>query len=263
MTEEHSRRTAIVTGASSGIGAATAKLLAARGYNVAVTYRENRDGANEAAEQCIALGAEALALQGDVAEDADCRVLAEAVAERWGRIDALVNNAGFTRFVDARDLEALQAEDFMRSFAVNVVGVYQMTRAVRPYMIANGAGAVVNVSSQAGATGTGSSIAYAAAKGAVNTMTLSLARALAPEIRVNCVAPGLTDTRWNRDGLGDEVYERVLEKYQDTVPLRRADEAGQIADAIVWLIAGADMVTGQILTVDSGMHLGFAPLLAR
>ena len=188
---------------------------------------------------------------------------AEAAVARWGRIDALVNSAGMTRFVDARDLEALAADDFMQSFAVNVVGVFQMTRAVRPHMVAGGGGSVVNVSSQAGATGTGSSIAYAAAKGAVNTMTLSLARVLAPEIRVNCVAPGLTDTRWNRDGLGDEVYEKVLARYRDTVALKSAAEADQIADAIVWLIAGAESVTGQILTVDSGMHLGFAPLLAR
>ena len=259
MTHDLSGRVAIVTGASSGIGAATAGLLAARGCNVAVAYRANRDGAAEV----VALGADALALAGDVAEDADCRALATAAVARWGRIDALVNSAGFTRFVDARDLEALGADDFTQSFAVNVIGVYQMTRAVRPHMIDAGGGAVVNVSSQAGATGTGSSIAYAAAKGAVNTMTLSLARALAPEIRVNCVAPGLTDTRWNRDGLGDEVYEKVLARYRETVPLRRAAEAGQIADAIVWLIAGAELVTGQILTVDSGMHLGFAPLLAR
>jgi 3-oxoacyl-[acyl-carrier protein] reductase len=256
-------RVAIVTGASSGIGAATAGLLAARGCNVAVAYRENRDGAAEVVERCIAAGADAVALAGDVAEDADCRALAQATIERWGRIDALVNSAGYTRFVAAHDLEALGADDFMRSFAVNVVGVYQMTRAARPHMVDAGGGAVVNVSSQAGATGTGSSIAYAAAKGAVNTMTLSLARVLAPEIRVNCVAPGLTDTRWNRDGLGDEVYEKVLAKYRENVPLRRAAEAPQIADAIVWLIAGAEMVTGQILTVDSGMHLGFAPLLAR
>jgi 3-oxoacyl-[acyl-carrier protein] reductase len=130
-------------------------------------------------------------------------------------------------------------------------------------MVASGGGTVVNISSQAGATGTGSSIAYAAAKGAVNTMTLSLARVLAPEIRVNCVAPGLTDTRWNRDGLGDEVYETVLARYRENVPLRRAAEADEVADAVVWLVAGAALVTGQILTVDSGMHLGFAPLLAR
>ena len=214
-------------------------------------------------ERCIAAGADAVALAGDVAEDADCRALASATIERWGRIDALVNSAGYTRFVAAHDLEALGADDFTRSFAVNVTGVFQMTRAARQHMVDAGGGAVVNVSSQAGATGTGSSIAYAAAKGAVNTMTLSLARALAPEIRVNCVAPGLTDTRWNRDGLGDEVYEKVLAKYRENVPLRRAAEAPQIADAIVWLIAGAEMVTGQILTVDSGMHLGFAPLLAR
>ena len=263
MAEDQSGRTAIVTGASSGIGAATARLLAVRGYNVAVAYRENRNGATEVAEQCIANGVEALALQGNVVEDVDCRTIAETVAKRWGRIDALVNSAGFTRFVDARDLEALGADDFMQAFAVNVVGVYQMTRAVRPHMSDLGSGAVVMVSSQAGATGTGSSIAYAAAKGAVNTMTLSRARTLAPEIRVNCVAPGLTDTRWNRNGLGDEVYEKVLAKYQETVPLRRAAEAEEIADAIVWLIVGAELVTGQILTIDSGMHLGFAPLLAR
>ncbi len=261
MAEDLSGRAAIVTGASSGIGAATARLLAGRGCSVAVNYRENRDGAARVVEECIALGADAQALAGDVAEDADCRAIAAAAVARWGRIDALVNSAGMTRFVDARDLEALAADDFMQSFAVNVVGVFQMTRAVRPHMVAGGS--VVNVSSQAGATGTGSSIAYAAAKGAVNTMTLSLARVLAPEIRVNCVAPGLTDTRWNRDGLGDEVYEKVLARYRETVPLRRAAEAGQIADAIVWLIAGAELVTGQILTVDSGMHLGFAPLLAR
>lgn len=263
MAEDLSGKVAIVTGASSGIGAATARGLAAKGCDVAICYRRNRDGAAEVAELCLALGADALALEGDIAEDRDCRRIAAAAVERWGRIDALVNNAGVTRFVDARDLDALNADDFMESFAVNVVGAYQMTRAVRAHMVAAGGGGVVNVSSQAGATGTGSSIAYAAAKGAVNTMTLSLARVLAPEIRVNCVAPGLTDTRWNRDGLGDEVYEKVLAKYTETVALRRAAEADHIADAIVWLIAGAERVTGQILTVDSGMHLGFAPLLAR
>jgi 3-oxoacyl-[acyl-carrier protein] reductase len=263
MTEAGTKRVALITGASSGIGAATAKMLAGRGHDIAVTYRENSDGAAQVVEQCRALGADAFAVRGDVAQDSDCRAMAGAVADRWGRIDALVNNAGFTRFVDARDFEGLSAQDFEQTFAVNVTGVFQMTRAARPHMIENGGGSVVNVSSQAGATGTGSSIAYAAAKGAVNTMTLSLARAMAPEIRVNCVAPGLTDTRWNRDGLGDDVYEKVLAKYRETVALRSPAYAEQIADAIVWLITGAEMVTGQILTVDSGMHLGFAPLLAR
>ena len=127
------------------------------------------------------------------------------MAEHWGRIDALVNSAGFTRFVDARDLEALGADDFMQAFAVNVVGVYQMTRAVQQHMSDLGCGAVVMVSSQAGATGTGSSIAYAAAKGAVNTMTLSLARTLAPEIRVNCVAPGWI-VPWQEDHVGSGSF---------------------------------------------------------
>ncbi len=247
--------TALITGGSSGIGAATALRLAKRGCNIAVTWRENADGAAETVACCKAAGVEAIALKGDVSRDEDCRSMARAVTERWGRLDALVNSAGMTRFVDAFDLEALTAGDFMDSYAVNVLGAFQMSRAAAPTMKAGG-GAIVNVSSYAAANGAGSSIAYTASKGALNTLTLSLARVLAPEIRVNCVAPTLTDTRWNRAGLGDERYEQVLGRFVTDSPLKARLVADHVADAIDWLVAGADRITGEILQISGGAHLG-------
>ena len=248
--------TALITGASSGIGAAVALRLAKRGCNIAVTYRVNADGAEATVKACREAGADAIALQGDVAQDSDCRRLTEDVVGQWGRIDALVNNAGTTRFVDSTDLEELTASDFTDAFAVNVIGAFQMSRAAAPALRKLGAGAVVNVSSYAAANGTGSSIAYTASKGALNTLTLSLARVLAPGIRVNCVAPTLTDTRWNRAGFGDERYEKVLAGFEAAAPLKAKLVADHVADAIEWLVVGADRITGEILQISAGTHLG-------
>jgi len=202
-------------------------------------------------------------VHADVVDDADCRRLAAAALERWGRIDALVNCAGLTRFVDAADLEAVTAEDFQSMVAVNVVAPFQMARAVAPAMKRAGRGAVVHVSSMGAVTGQASSPAYSASKGALNTLTLTLARTLAPEIRVNCICPGLVDTRWNRAQLGDARYEAVMARYNETTPLRHTLTADDIASAVVWLIEGAAWMTGEILMVDSGQHLGMAPLKAR
>lgn len=254
---------AIITGSSSGVGAVTARLLAEKGCNVVVNYRENADGAAETVRRCEALGVETLTVQADVADDAACRRLAAAAMGKWGRIDALVNNAATTRFAEAQDLEALGADDFAEVFAVNVTGAYMMARAVAPHMKAGGQGAVVNVSSLAAVTGVGSSVAYSASKGALNTMTLTLARALAPEIRVNCCCPAMIDTRWNRAGLGDERYEALLDSVKRTVPLRHALEAEDVARTLVWLVDGADYITGEVIMIDSGMHLGMAPTVAR
>ena len=253
---------AIITGSSSGIGAATARFLAEKGCNIAVSYRENADGAADTVRACEALGVEALAVRANVAVDGDCRGLAAAAMEKWGRIDVLVNNAGTTRFADAADMDALSADDFADVFAVNVTGAFQMTRAVAPHMKSGGRGSVVNVSSLAAVNGIGSSVAYAASKGALNTMTLSLARALAPEIRVNCVCPGMVDTRWNRAGLGDERYEALLDTVKTSTPLRHAVVADDVAGAILWMIEGADYTTGEVLKIDSGMHLGLVPKAA-
>jgi 3-oxoacyl-[acyl-carrier protein] reductase len=251
-------RTAIITGSATGIGAAVARHLAAKGVRVVVNYSKSRDDAETTAAECRALGAEALVCQGDVAADADCRRLAQTALDAWGRIDYLVNNAGTTVFAAHGNLDALQADDFRRIYDVNVIGAFQMVRAAAAAMKAQGRGAVVNVSSIAGLAGIGSSVAYAASKGALNTMTLSLARALGPEIRVNAVCPGMVKTRWLQQGLGAERYDRTLVGVEASTPLKQASGPDEIAEPVVWLLEGAAHVTGEIISVDAGTHLGFA-----
>lgn len=246
---------AVVTGASSGIGECTARLLAEKGCHVVVNYRENADGAEQAVQACIDAGAEAIAVKGNVARDEDCRALAASAMEKWGRIDALVNNAGISRMAKGGHMDGLSADDFADVFAVNVTGCYMMARAVTPHMKAAGRGCIVNVSSIAGINGMGSSIAYATSKGALNTMTLSLARSLAPEIRVNSVCPGMVDTRWHRQLLAPDAFEKLRDTVERTTPLRHVITAEDVARAILFMIEGADYVTGEIMTVDSGAHL--------
>ena len=244
----------IVTGSAAGIGAACAERLAVTGARVAINYTKSEREACDVAAACEAKGGQTILVQADVSLDADCRKLAQAVEDRWGRVDVLVNNAGTTKFVRHDDLDALQAADFQRIFGVNVIGAFQMVRAVAPVMQQQGIGAIVNVSSIAGVTGMGSSVAYAASKGALNTMTLSLARALGPAIRVNAVCPGFVETRWLKSGLGAE-YDAKKKSYESITPLKATVLPGDVADAVVWLLQ-ADKVTGEIITVDSGVHLG-------
>ena len=249
-------KAAIVTGSSVGIGRATAVLLASKGCHVVVNCRRTAKEAEETAEMCRAAGAEALVVQADISRDAECRRLVASGVERFGRLDILVNNAGMTRFVRFDDLEGLTPEMWEEIFATNVYGSFYCARAAVPHLRKAGKGAIVNVASVAGLQATGSSIAYAAAKAAVINMTLALARTLGPEIRVNAVAPGALDTRWIRDGSGVAAYEAVRDAYRQTMPLRDIISAEAVAEAIVWLIEGASMTTGEILTVDAGAHLG-------
>lgn len=253
----------IITGSATGVGAAAAKQLAAKGCNVVINYTKSEAEAKETQAACEALGAQTLLCQADVSKDEDCRRMAAATMEKWGRIDGLINNAGTTQFVNHANLEGLSADDFQRIYAVNVVGPFQMTRAVAPHMKAAGKGAIVNVSSIAGVMGVGSSIAYTASKGALNTMTLSLARALGPEIRVNTICPGFIQGRWLRGGMGDEAYEAAKAGQERNTPLRKAGTPDDMAQAAIWFIEGADLVTGEILIVDAGSHLSGAPLIAR
>ena len=253
MTE---RKTALITGSATGVGAATALLLARRGYNVLINYSKSETEAKASQAACLEAGADTLLVQGDVAQDADCKALAQAAVARWGRIDALVNNAGISTFSGAANWDALDAQTFQRILGVNAVGSFQMVRACAPHLKAAGDGAIVNVSSIAGSLGIGSSVPYIMSKGAVNSMTLYLARALAPEIRVNAVCPGLITSRWFVDGIGQEGFEKVKALYEHTVPLARACTIDDVAEAVVWLVDGARTVTGELVLLDSGMHLG-------
>jgi 3-oxoacyl-[acyl-carrier protein] reductase len=255
MTE---RKVAIVTGSATGVGAATVLGLAQRGYNVLVNYSKSEDEAKASEAACRKAGADTLLVRGDVSDDDACKGMVEAAFGRWGRVDALVNNAGITSFAGSANWDAMDADTFHRILGVNVVGAFQMVRACVPQLKA-ARGAIVNVSSIAGSLGIGSSIAYIASKGAVNSLTLHLARSLAPEIRVNAVYPGLIATRWFIDGIGVENYERLKGQYEQSTPLGRACTAEDVAEAVIWLVDGARTVTGELLLLDAGMHLGRAP----
>jgi 3-oxoacyl-[acyl-carrier protein] reductase len=254
---------AIVTGSATGIGAAVARKLSSKGCRVVINYSKSEAEARETVGQCREHGVETLMIQADVSVDEDCGRMVDQTMKEWGRIDILVNNAGISKLADHNDLDALSADDFLRIYKVNVIGTYQMTRAVAPHMKAQGKGSIINVSSLAGVIGVGSSIAYAASKGALNTMTICLARALAPEIRVNAVCPGLTQTRWLSEVWGEEATKAVVAHVKQSNPLKAVSTPDDVAEPIVWLIEGSDHVTGETLMIDAGMHLSFAPLVAR
>ena len=234
-------KVAIVTGGSSGLGEASARELKKRGWNVAVMSRKKFE-------------TDLLSLAGDVAIDADCRRVAQAVLEKWGRIDALINSAGTTKFVAHADLEGLSGDEFLEILRVNLVGPFQMIRACAPALKA-ARGCVVSLSSVASILGTGSSIAYAASKAALDTMTFSLARALGPEIRLNIVAPGYVRTPWQVAAHGEQGAADLERRFAEKAPLKAAAEPQDVADAVAWLVEGARRVTGEIIYVDAGMHI--------
>ncbi|MBB4374869.1 NAD(P)-dependent dehydrogenase (short-subunit alcohol dehydrogenase family) [Bradyrhizobium sp. cir1] len=252
---------AIVTGSASGLGAATAEILARSGARLVINYSSSQKEAEATAEVCRKAGAaEVLVAQGDVSKDEDCRKIV-AAASGWGRLDILVNNAGTTKHVAHADLDGLSAEDFQRLYGVNTIGPFQMVRAARSLLEAGAKAsgrpsAVVNVSSVAGISGVGSSIAYAASKGALNTMTLSLSRALAPLIRVNTVCPGYIDTPWFTKGRGEAGAKQVRDSVVAKVPLKVASTADDIAQLVCFLAMPASSnMTGEVVRMDAGMHL--------
>src|SRR3954454_23646007 len=251
---------AIVTGSASGLGAATAAILAKDGARIVVNYSSSQREAEQTADLCRAAGGEVVVVQGDVSRDEDCRKIVAAAAP-WGRLDALINNAGTTKHMAHGNLDGLSAEDFQRIYAVNTIGPFQMVRAARSLLEAGAnasgrASAVVNVSSVAGISGVGSSVAYAASKGALNTITYSLARALAPLIRVNTVCPGYIDTPWFTKGRGEAGAKQVRDMIVARVPLKSASTAEDIAQLVCFLaLPQSGQMTGEFVRMDAGMHL--------
>jgi 3-oxoacyl-[acyl-carrier protein] reductase len=242
-------KVAIVTGGSRGIGRAIALRLAADGADVTFFYRENAPAANEVVAAAQAAGWKVTAEQLDIRDSAACAAAVERVADRCSRIDILVNNAGITR---DNPLAAFDDADVAEVLATNVTGVFNVTRAVVPYMTSQRSGTIVNLSSVAGDKGGRGQTNYAASKGAINAFTRALAVELAPrKIRVNCVAPGVIETEMSvdvREQSGDLVLSRIL--------LRRYGKAQEVADA-VWFLASAhaSYVTGQVLSIDGGFKM--------
>lgn len=247
-------KAAIVTGGGTGVGRATSLALARGGCSVAINYSRSRDEAEETAAAASALGVTAIAVQADVSDDAACRAfVARAVAE-MGRLDVLVNNAGTTEFVGHANLDAVTDAMWDRIFGVNLRGPFYVARAACAALKASGNGEIVNVSSIAGLVGVGSSIPYCASKAALNNLTLTLARVMAPEVRVNAICPGFITGRWLKGGLGD-AYEPLLEYFAGRALLKRVCDPDDVAAAIVSIITGSDLVTGQIITVDGGQTM--------
>lgn len=241
---DYSEKVVLVTGSASGIGAAVARSFAGAGAAVVVNSVTSKDAGTKLARSLP----KAVYVQGDIGEEKDCERLVKATVEEFGRLDVLVNNAGTTVEIPHSDLDAVTAEVWRKILDVNVIGTWQMVRAAAPELRRHGSGSVVNVSSLAGARPLGSSIPYASSKAAVNHMTVLLAKALGPDIRVNAVAPGLIDTPWTAD------WELQREFVSQVAPLKRTGKPEDIAE-VVLSIAGAAYTTGQVVLVDGGLSL--------
>lgn len=252
-----SRPVALITGSATGIGAACARFFARNGWDVGVTWldAETRSAAEAVAAECTALGARAELVELNVTSDAGCVAAVNTIAAQLGRIDALVNCAGTTRFIPHAELDALPESEFLRTYDVNLVGTFRMIRAARAALTNSGRGAVVNISSIAGTAGLGSSVAYAASKGAVNTLTLSLARALAPHIRVNAIAPAYVSGGLPSRVLDGDKLAAVEQHYLETQALPRLLGVDEVAALAFFLAASAPGITGEIIRMDNGLHL--------
>jgi 3-oxoacyl-[acyl-carrier protein] reductase len=238
---------ALVTGGGTGLGRAISLALAGDGCDVAINYSKSQREAEETVEAVRGLGRRACALQADVADDQAVRAMVASVEQELGGLDVLVNNAGTTRYAPLADLDSLSDEVWDRIFAVNLRGPFYCARAAAPLLRRSGKGKIVNTASNSAFRPTGSSIPYMTSKAALVMLTRSLARALAPEIQVNGVAPGWLKTRWADDFLPPDVKERM---FSAAVPATLED----VARAVVFL-AATDSITGETMIIDRGQNL--------
>lgn len=250
------RRVAVITGGASGIGAACVSRFIKEDWEVVINYflPEEKPAAQKLAEQAQARGAAGVTVQGDVSRDYDCRRIAETALKQFGRIDALISSAGVSRMVPQAELDSLTLDDFLRSTAVNTAGPFQIARACAEALFAGEGGAIVIISSYGAVYGTGSSMAYAASKGATNTLTMSLARVLAPKIRVNAICPALVVDGFVQR-LDPELFDQRAQHQMEHSPLQKVGKPDEVAADVYWLAAGASLITGSIISLDCGLHL--------
>jgi len=245
-----STRAALVTGGATGIGRSVALELARAGYDVAINYSSSEKAARETAAAAEKLGAKTLVARCDVSDEAGVRAMLRAVEERFERLDVLINNAGTTAPWKPNDLESLSLEDWDRVFAVNVRGLFQVTRAALPMLRAS-KGCIVNTASIVGLRPGPQPLPYAASKAAVVNLTKTLAYNLGPDIRVNAVAPGWMEGDWMQRMLGDK-YEDLMGKRAKATPLKRCVTAEDVAQTMMSLIQSNRFVTGEVIVIDGG-----------
>ena len=249
-------KVALITGSSRGVGRSVAQQLAARGCRVVINHRDSEDQAQETLGWIESHGGKAIILRADVSEKSACRSLVNQTIAHWGQLDILINNAATTDFLPFADLGALEEDHWDRVLQTNIKGPFYMIRSARPWLEkAPGGGEIINITSIAGLTGNGSSLAYCASKAALINMTLSMARILAPRVRVNAVAPGFIADHWTREGLGGG-YESALNGHASKSVLGAVCEPDDVARAVVSIITGSDLVTGQNLVCDAGAMIG-------
>ncbi len=246
-----SRKAALVTGAANGIGAAAAIALAQAGYDVAINYSRSEDAAKNTAAECEKAGAKTLLYKCDVSDDAGVREMLKKVGETFGRLDALINNAGITATAHPKDFENTSLEEWDRVFAVNVRGIFSVTRASLALLKAAEKPAIVNTASIVGLRPGPQPLAYAASKAAVISLTKTLALNLGPKIRVNAVAPGWMEGDWMKRMLKDH-YDELMTRRAKATPLKRCVTAEDVAETMVNLIEHNRFVTGEIIVIDGG-----------
>ena len=245
------RKRALVTGGATGIGRAAVLHLARAGFDVALNYRSSADAARAVAAEAQAAGAKVLLLAADVADDVQVRAMLKQVEATFGGLEALINNAGTTIPTPPKELDAISVEDWDRVFAVNVRGLFLVTRAAVPLLKRGEAPSIVNTASIVGLRPGPQPLPYAASKAAIVSLTKQLAGALGPEIRVNAVAPGWMEGEWMERMLGDN-YERLMERRAKATPLGRCVTADDVAETILSLILSNRFVTGEIIVIDGG-----------
>jgi 3-oxoacyl-[acyl-carrier protein] reductase len=248
MTE---RKKALVTGGATGIGRSAVLALARGGYDVAINYASSARAAEALAGEAQALGARTLLLKCDVSDEAAVRQMMKQVEEAFGHLDALVNNAGTTARWKVKDLESLDLDEWDRVFAVNVRGLFQVTRAAVPLLKKGKSPAIVNTASIVGIRPGPQPLPYAASKAAVVNLTKTLAWNLGPEIRVNAVAPGWMEGDWMQRMLGDK-YDDLMGKRGKQTPLKRCVTADDVAETMMSLLTANRFVTGEIIVIDGG-----------
>ncbi len=250
-TKNSDKPVALVTGASTGIGRSAALALAKNGYDLVINYSRSEEAAKTTAQDAEAAGARTLVYRCDVSDDVCVRTMLEATEKEFRRLDVLINNAGTTIAVEPKNLEGLTVEDWNRVFAVNVLGIFLVTRAAVPMLRRSPNGCIVNTCSIAGVRPSAQALPYAASKAAVANLTKTLANALGPEVRVNAVAPGWLEGDWMKKMLG-ENYDGLMERRARYTPLKRCCTADDVAETMMSLINANRFVTGEIIVIDGG-----------